>query len=415
MNEFVDSFPGYVKKTKLAIVLSALLDEPFTSLYILLPFILNKSLGATTFQIVILMMLKPAVSVFSFYWSLWILKRKDKLRLNLISAEIFSRLPFFFFLFFNNIWYVIFAAAFHMFFSRAAIPAWMEIIKLNISNKKRDRLFSFGMALGYAEGIVIAIFLGAFLDKYQDVWKLLFFISASLGMFSVLLKALVPIKGETKEIVSIYNLSFLQKIKKPWINLFKLMKTRPDFARFQWGYMISGFGLMIFLPILPEFFNNVLFLSYKELSIVRLIFQGIGFVITANLWAKLIGKIAVNYFTSLVFLSFGAFPFCLLFGIYSFYWVALAYFIYGVSQAGSRLVWHMSGPIFSKDKDSTQYSGINIVMVGIRGIIALPLGCILNSLAGPYVVLVIGILCSLIGSYLLLVNVPKRLLLPLVR
>ena len=46
-----------------------------------------------------------------------------------------------------------------------------------------------------------------------------------------------------------------------------------------------------------------------------------------------------------------------------------AYTMFGIMQAGSTLSWHLSGPIFSKEKDSTLFSGVSVAMVGLRGCI----------------------------------------------
>lgn len=43
----------------------------------------------------------------------------------------------------------------------------------------------------------------------------------------------------------------------------------------------------------------------------------------------------------------------------------VAYGLYGVMQAGSELGWHMSGPCFAQEKDSTVFSSTNVLMVGI--------------------------------------------------
>jgi hypothetical protein len=38
-------------------------------------------------------------------------------------------------------------------------------------------------------------------------------------------------------------------------------------------------------------------------------------------------------------------------------------------QAGSDLSWHISGPVFSKEKESTLFSGTYVLAVGISGMV----------------------------------------------
>jgi hypothetical protein len=47
-------------------------------------------------------------------------------------------------------------------------------------------------------------------------------------------------------------------------------------------------------------------------------------------------------------------------------WLYAAY-LYGAMQGGSELSWKLSGPIFAKDKHSTPFSSLNLVLVGARG------------------------------------------------
>ena len=145
-------FP-YACQTRWAIFFSTLLSEPFSSIYPLLPFIFCKNLQASSFQIVLLTMLKPVVSIFSFYWSEKISQNRHSLKKSLLGAGLLARIPFLIALFFDDVWGFILASACYVLFFRAGIPAWIEILKVNLPKSVRERSFSFHSALGYAEGI----------------------------------------------------------------------------------------------------------------------------------------------------------------------------------------------------------------------------------------------------------------------
>ena len=402
-----------VKKTKFALLSHSILSEPFIVLYALLPFILHKNLGATPFQIAFLIMLKPSVSVFSFYWSSRVVQKRNRLKTNLIAAEILARLPFIGLIFFSNIWYIIFAAGAYMFFYRGGIPAWMEILKLNLPRKKRDKLFSFGMALGYLEGAFIGLGIGFLLDQYASSWRWLLISTSAFAFIGIFIKCFLPVKFQEEKLESHETPTETKKEKfsflTPWKDSFKLIRERKDFARFQWGFMACGFGIMFCLPAIPQFFNEVLHLSYKQLASAKTIFYALGFVISAPFWARLLNKIPLNFFASLIFAGFAGFHMLLLFSPISLHFVYLAFVFYGLSQAGSRLLWHMSGPIFSNKENSSKFSGVNICLVGIRGLIAPPLGGLFCSGLGPLATISIGISLCLLGGIFMLVNVPERL------
>ena len=125
-------------KTKRALLWSQLLSEPLVTLYGFLPFLLYKDLGASAFQISLLMMLKPVVTILSFYWSAGL--KGHQLKRNVIGAGFLMRAPFLLCPWIDSPWFIVGAAVNYMFFFRAGAPAWMEILKCNLP--KCGRLFS---------------------------------------------------------------------------------------------------------------------------------------------------------------------------------------------------------------------------------------------------------------------------------
>ena len=130
------------KETQLALLWTNLANEPLASLYSLLPFILCKDLNASTFQLSLFLSLRPVLSMFSFYWSAYLKEGKRALVVNLIWAFILAYLPFLFFPFLGNIWYLLLASAMYQLFTRAAFPSLIEILKRNIPKQPREQAFS---------------------------------------------------------------------------------------------------------------------------------------------------------------------------------------------------------------------------------------------------------------------------------
>lgn len=59
-------------------------------------------------------------------------------------------------------------------------------------------------------------------------------------------------------------------------------------------------------------------------------------------------------------------------------------------SGGSHLVWNMSGPIFAGKGESFRFSGVNVVLAGLRGAVAPPFGGWMAVLFGPVWVLIMG-------------------------
>ena len=400
------TFDGYYKRTKWAILLGNLFDESFIAFYGgLLLFILRKDLSASVFQITLFTMLKPAVSIFSFYWSSKI-KKRSQLRLNFLIAGLLARIPFLLFFIFDNVWYIIFASATYMLFTRAAIPAWIEILKINLSKQAREKLFSVGAILGYSEGIAIAFFIGSALDHYVSAWKVIFLISAFLGIIGVLIQATIPIRGEKS--ISMPATDF-SNWKQPWKDSIKLLKARNDFAHFQIGSMANGFGIMLMIPALIVFLSDVLSFSHMEMTLCRYMYMSLGFILFAPFWARAMSRFDINKLTAFIGLGFGFFAVFVLLGKISHFWVFFAYLFYGITQAGSRLIWNLSGSVFSHKQNSSLYSSVNVLTVGLRGLIAPMLGGFFCNYFGAYFALSLGAMICFYGTWHMLTYAPQVL------
>ena len=385
------------KKTRFALLYMQLANEPLMALYTLLAFILRKDLGASTFQLTVFVTLRPVISFFSFYWSSSLTRQKEKLLSNLTWAWVLGRVPFVFFPLFHSVWYLIFASALYQLFYRAATPALIEILKVNMEKKRREKLYSLTFLLCFAESIFLGLFVGKFLDAYPFAWKILFVISSLLSISSLFFQKKIPLPSLLPD----KNMppKAQSKLIQPWKDCIYLMRRYPDFATFQWGFMIGGFGLMLIAPALAIYYAETLSLSHGTITIARYIWMGLGVLISTFFWKRGIEKFKINQLTLLILVGFGFFPLFLLFAKKSLIFLNLAFFLYGVAQAGSHLLWNLSGTLFaSEEESSSKYTGTNVLLVGIRGLVGPALGGLLITALNPSIVLAFGALICFLGS-----------------
>jgi MFS family permease len=391
----------YERKTRNAVLWFNVLSEPLTSIYTLLPFILYQELGATPFQLAVFFMVKPVVSLFSLYWSHWVEGRKDLLNANVAWGGFLARIAFFALPFFSNTWFVIILASLYWMFFRGVKPAWLEILKLNLPEKKRSNIYSWGSILGYAIGIVLAIAIGPLMDAFPGIWKWMFPACALVGLIGVWLQYRIPINGDINKTIAPPNreISLGKSVVLPWRNLWSLLRRRPDFSRFQWGIVLCGFAIMVMKPAEPIIVGAI-GLSYTNLAIAILILKGFGYILTSAVWAKWMGKINIFAFTSVVFIFVGLCYFLLFSALYLSSELALylAYFTYGIWLAGNHLSWNLAGPIFSGDEDSSAFTTIGVALVGLRGIVGPSTGSLLLTFTSPYFVLSVGIVLCVCSS-----------------
>lgn len=388
------------------LVCSNLLSEPLFTLYNFLGFILYKDLGASALAIAVMTMLKPIVTILSFYWSAGLKGRSARLRANALWAGFWMRAPFLLCPWVENVWFVVAATVNYMFWYRAGIPAWLEILKRNLKEGKRERSFSISSGLAYAEGVALSLAMGGVLDASPDLWRYLFFGAALIGLVGLGLLGRIELEPEPEEEE---RLTVKELLVRPWRDSLKLMRERPDFSKFQWGFMICGFGIMLIQPALPIFAVDWLGVSYLELAGAVSIAKGFGFVLSSPLWARWFERISILKISSVVFWSFGLFPFLLALSPLNLWWLYAAYFWYGVGQGGSHLVWNMSGPVFAGKEESSRYTGVNVVMAGLRGTVGPGLGGWLAAIWGPIQVLCIGgVFCFYSGFWLARNTIQKK-------
>lgn len=159
-------------------------------------------------------------------------------------------------------------------------------------------------------------------------------------------------------------------------------------------------------PALPAYFVDSLSLSYTEMAVALTFCKGVGFAMTSPLWTSYMNKVGMFRLSSLPPMCICAFVVCLAAAQWDVRWIYVAYLFYGVMQAGSEMTWHLSGPAFAGQEDSTGYSSVNVLAVGVRGCIVPPLGSLIYMLTNPLTVIVMGGgVCWMAHRYL--VNVPE--------
>lgn len=369
-----------LRKIQIAFLGTRLLGSPFWSLLNMLVFILYKNSHITPLEITLLIALKPLSALVSPYWSG-----------TLINASLIRYLPFLFLPWISSSWLIIFFFGLYMTLSRATIPTWMEVIKSHLPEKQREKMVAHGSTIEYGGTALLTLAWGFLLDYFPDGWRWFFSGAALLGLISTLFLNRVP----SPKALPASPSSF---ILKPWKQAFDLLCSRRDFALFQIGFMLGGAGLMIMQPALPVFFIDTLNLSYVELGCALALCKGIGVALSSPLWTRLFRKINIYHFSGFVTLLAALFPILLLAAPLHVSLLYLAYIFYGVMQAGSELSWHMSGPVFAGDKDSSLYSSINVLTVGIRGSLIPALGALLLPLSHALGVMLLGAALCLLAT-----------------
>jgi hypothetical protein len=398
---------GSCKKTKNALIWMSLSNEPFVVLYAILPFIIRKDLGASLVQLSILASLRPVLSIFSFYWSANLTKQRHLLRSNLIGAWLLARLPFLFIPIINDAWYIIFCCAIYELLNRSGNPALIELLKVNLQKDPRERIYNLCFVLSFLESILLGFMITALLNKSVFPWQVLFGIAALISLSSVFAQMQVPLPP-TATVVPVLRQKFSEKLITPWKDAFALLKLKPDFFRFQCGFMFGGIGLMLASPSLSLFCVDLLRLSHSEITLGRSVLMGVGVTVSSYFWKQMISKHRTEQVLRNVLVGFSLYLCCLYLAGVQLLFFYIAFILYGLAQAGSHLLWNLSGTLFAGNDDSSQYSRVNVLMVGLRGSTTPALGGVLCSYIGPGPVILLGSTICLGGAFYMLLTRPRK-------
>jgi hypothetical protein len=404
--------------TKQALFFHGITNEPLVVLVGLTAILLVKEFQATTWQISFYTALRPSMALFSFYISSLMMGRKDQLKSQLLLTSFLCRVPFLFFPWISSAWQVIGCIALYLMISISGQSSWIEILKLNLRDKERSRLFSLSSVCAYILGVILAIFFGNLLKHEEGSWKMLFPCSALIGMSSLIWQARIKIDSQVPEasLMSRYgshheNLQPFFSLKRPWKQAFQLLEKRDDFRRFQIGFAGCGAAVMLIYAVMPHYLVNHLEISYKDIAISIALFKAIGYSLTSSWWVRKMHKWSIYKASSWIFLLVACFPLLLILSTFSKIFIYLAFTLYGIGLAGNHLIWHLSAPFFSQNENSAPYSAVNVLMVGVRGLIAPALAGLLSHIVGISSVLWLALILCLTASiymYKLDNRYPKR-------
>ena len=347
-------------------LLSKLMSLPFWGIITILPIILIKEMNASVLQISTIIALKPLSAFFASYWNNFIFHKNKYIIKKLFWSYILKYLLFCSIPFINNTWLIILSYGCYMMIVKGIIPIWMEILNVNYSNKYVSKICSWGLILEYIGIALIPLLFGWVLDSYVGSWKWFFLCFSICGMIPSIYILKIPF-NHTNLIQKSLNIK--SHILMPWKDAILLLHKRPDFLKFQIGFFLGGAGLIIMQTVIPKYFSENLNLSYSNILIAIATCKGIGFIFSSSRWRKLFYKINLFSFCSIVTLFALIFPVFLFFAQLKIIFLFIGYVFYGIMQGGSELSWKMSGLVFSNKDDSSPYTSVNILAVGLRGLI----------------------------------------------
>lgn len=344
-------------KTYVILLLGLAFSQPLLGLYSLLPFVLVHDLSTSPYFLALFLSMRPVLPLIAPFYSSLFPKNGKGIHTSMIVAFLITTLLFVYTFFSLSFFSLLFSAACFQLLNKGLLPITTQLLQNKVSETHHTKLLSHSYIVGFTMTCVSGVVGGYFLDRSSTY--LPFILLATYMLYSVSILCLVYVNN-------IVDLTFHSENLPVHKNNRRINTTIE--MLFHAAFMLGGGVLMVSSPALTVIYSEILQLSYLDIATARFVYMTLGVAIATPFWNKGVKERGILFVTPLILLGFGIF----LQGIAlsSFYksTVYFAFFIYGVSQSGSHLVWNYM-PLYMRSSSSIPYTQRNIFLVGLRGAI----------------------------------------------
>ncbi len=240
-------------------------------------------------------------------------------------------------------------------------PAQNFILAKNYPNERRGAWFGIATSVMNAMSLITAISGGALLDINEQWFRWIYFIVGILGGIASFVLAAIPVPQRKA----------LEQWENPIKKIVSIFKTDKKFWIFERNFFIYGFGFLLLAPVIPLFMVDALRMSYKEISFARGVLGMLGMIVFSPFTGRILDKHNPFTYASKIFALLALFPLMLLGGnIFGKFAVYAAYICYSLAMAGITIVWNLGSIFFAEPDYEATYQSVHITMTGLRGLIA---------------------------------------------
>jgi predicted MFS family arabinose efflux permease len=248
------------------------------------------------------------------------------------------------------------------------VPVQNTTVARNYGERTRGGAFGRATAANALAIAAVAVPAGYVLNRWPDAWPLLYAGAGAAGAYgyvhwSRLRRRQRVRRAGPPEVVS-----------SPW----DVLRRDRLFLAYEACFMVYGLGFMMLQPTLPLYLVDELHVEYSQVGLARgLLFYVAIFVASPILgrWADRAGVLRLG---AASFLVLAAFPVVLILapapgGLYA------GYGVYGLAMAGVSVAWNLGPIVLARGRDPLPYFNAHVALVGIRAVIGMPGGSVLQG------------------------------------
>jgi hypothetical protein len=288
---------------------------------------------------------------------------------------------------FDNSYFYIFCISAGAYLDALLLSIWNIVFKHNYTGLNRSRLYSYATALQVLLTLIVTTLSGYILDLNNDLYKLLFPLAGVTGIivYTMLAKmvslSMDDYSGRTGIKSAGYSFKLIRDISVlPLRNMLRILKTNPEFLRFEAYFFLYGIAYLVLTPVVPVYLVDNLGLSYSPISFARGLLFHTALIIFTPLMGRYHGTGNPAKFCGYVFFGLAFFPLVLVSaGYFTSSWsidaaLYTAFFVFGMSMSGVSIAWSLSSIYYAPKNEVSNYQAIHITLTGIRGIFSPALG-----------------------------------------
>lgn len=345
--------------------------------------IVGRKIGATEFQIALLVSAPYVANAFSLFWT------EDMFGKGRVWYVVWPwaagrALLFGMFIVVSPFWYTLLIYV-YMFVTAIPFPSYASIMKTNYPDDLRGRLMSY-VRVGHAIFWVAASAgAGLILDLDTGYYRYIFPFAALFGVLSALRFRHIRVRGEKKERSGIGGLG--QLIAPFRVNAF---------VRFISAYSLFELGLLVALPVYPLVLVDEMAISNATAGIYGSIFSG-AWLAGFFFWGRLLDRFDIKKVMVVFFIAASAIPLIYLYSRDTVV-IGVAQGAAGIVFAAVELVGYVVITRLCTAADTARFMAVHIALGGIRGATAPFLGTMLAFSLGPSFVFTLGAALSLCAA-----------------
>lgn len=264
------------------------------------------------------------------------------------------------------------------------LPLRSALIRANYAENVRGRFFGWISGVSKTATVASSKLGGLMLDHDPRLVRVYFPLAGIAGIVEHYLisrirwhraEALRP--AESTGVIG----HFRDALREGWA----ILGRDRDFRIYEIGFMLYGLGFLMSQPLLAEFMDRTLKLTYSEATWALGFAEPVSYLVVALVVGPMLPRLGVVAVTCAAFLLLSWFFVSMAFVTSPAAFVAL-FFLFGATMAGVNLGWNLGPMRFAPPGKTRAYMAVHLLLVGARIVVAPFLGFALSRWVGtPFV------------------------------